>query len=81
MDINSTPAPQALMLVEGGHAFRVDPETGDIDYLALESDYHNGPHCVRCDEWFCEHCQPRSLTEPCDFITPELPGMEFEVKK
>lgn len=33
-------------------------EDGDIDELAMNFDYHNGPACARCNYSFCIHCDP-----------------------
>ena len=41
-------------------------KNGDIDYLAYDGDYHNGPACARCNYAFCIHCDPDGWNkEPC----------------
>jgi len=52
------------------HHFRKE-EDGSVDVFALDADYHNGPYCLRCDEYFCMHCNRNVLTEEC-------PGYELE---
>lgn len=43
------------------HDWQLD-EHGEIDLFALDVDTegmgHNGPHCLRCDVYYCEHCTP-----------------------
>lgn len=46
---------------------------GDINWLALDVNYHNGPMCINCSEYWCVHCvQERDhdaepwFTEECE---------------
>lgn len=63
--------------VEGGHAFALDTR-GEIDVWALDEEYHNGPRCVTCHTYFCEHCD-RGLYEEICPLTEDLaiPGLEL----
>jgi len=40
-----------------GHKWVEIDEGGDIDYMAMHSEQHNGPACENCGLTFCEHCQ------------------------
>lgn len=41
-------------------------EDGNIDELAMNFDYHNGPACARCNYSFCIHCYPDGWNKrPC----------------
>ena len=40
-------------------------ENGDIDMFAFEEDYHNGPRCTKCDDYFCAHCTPNWAETKC----------------
>ena len=40
--------------------------SGEIDDMAFEYEYHNGPACKRCHYSFCIHCGDGSLDDgPC----------------
>lgn len=40
--------------------------SGEIDDMAFEYEYHNGPACKRCHYSFCIHCKDGSLDDgPC----------------
>lgn len=39
-----------------GHKLKRDG-SGNVDFFALDSGYHNGPECVLCGESWCEHCE------------------------
>lgn len=28
-------------------------------------DYHGGVHCIRCNGYFCQHCDPKVFTAVC----------------
>lgn len=48
-----------------GHEWVLD-EDGRVDIFAFEAgDHHNGPHCTRCDEGFCHHCEPDIYKAEC----------------
>lgn len=40
---------------------------GSIDEFAIESGFHNGPRCKRCNDSFCVHCEPDGYEthKPC----------------
>lgn len=33
-------------------------EDGSIDIFGMESEFHNGPLCIRCGYSYCHHCTP-----------------------
>ncbi|MFM2091027.1 MAG: hypothetical protein RLZZ127_1516 [Planctomycetota bacterium] len=45
-----------------GHVLRRN-QFGKIDEFVLNTDYHNGPGCVVCDDSWCSLC--REPVEPC----------------
>ena len=54
------------------HKWRLEPG-GSIDVFAFESGHCNGPMCVRCGNYFCNHCNPECYDDPCTaegFICP-----------
>jgi hypothetical protein len=46
------------------HDWALD-EDGKVDTFALNIENHNGPHCLRCDQYICHHCKPDCYTEAC----------------
>lgn len=70
---------EAIRLVPRGHVFATN-EYGKIDTWASESEMHNGPVCVVCNEGFCVHCEDGWKTELCPRHQEELPGLEFELE-
>ena len=46
-----------------GHVWKKD-EDGNVDSLAMDVEFHNGPVCVNCGYSFCEHCDSHEL-KPC----------------
>lgn len=50
------------MMNPRGHEWALD-ENGEVDHFAHcidvpgEPPGHNGPQCVKCGYYFCEHCQ------------------------
>jgi len=46
------------------HDFFKDGQ-GNIDIWILDYGYHNGPGCRRCEEMWCEHCDPQCYDEEC----------------
>jgi hypothetical protein len=53
------------------HDFYKDP-LGEVDVWRIESDYHNGPQCMRCGWGACHHCSPEIYDEDCLEQTPYL---------
>lgn len=53
------------------HDFYTD-EDGDIDMFYLDNDYHNGPGCRRCGDFWCHHCDRGILDEVCPNGQQEL---------
>lgn len=47
-------------------------EAGEIDVVAWDSDYHNGPSCTRCGYSFCIHCEGETAytAAPCQVEPP-----------
>lgn len=43
-----------------------------IDTVAYSVGYHNGPKCVNCGFYFCEHCNPEGYESECG-VAP-IPG-------
>lgn len=46
-------------------------ERGEVEIFNL-GEYHDGPKCVRCNEYFCLSCEPEVFTQPCDNQDPAL---------
>jgi hypothetical protein len=46
------------------HTWRLNSD-GDIDIWALDIDYHNGPVCIVCEEYYCHHCRPDCFELDC----------------
>lgn len=65
-----------FVYVRDGHLFESDK---DGNRLYIEAgDHHGGPHCVICDEYWCEHCSPEIFTEKCPGRDePTLDGLEY----
>lgn len=40
-------------------------EDRDIDIWRMDSGFHNGPQCRRCQKLFCHHCDPNCYDEEC----------------
>lgn len=47
-------------------------ENDEIDDFAYGVGYHNGPECVDCGFYFCQHCDPEGYETECG--TPAIPG-------
>ena len=39
-------------------------EDGATVYKEI-GDYHGGPYCLRCEQTFCQHCDPGIWNKPC----------------
>lgn len=66
------------VFVQDGHAFETDKK--DPESLAdYESgDMHNGPHCLICEDYWCQHCSPDIFKEKCPGREhPTLEGLEW----
>lgn len=46
------------------HEWLLD-EDGEVDIFGFDAPGHNGPHCTRCDEGFCHHCNPDIYDAEC----------------
>lgn len=57
--------PIVLVGKSKAHIFMKDGR-GNVDNLAFENDFHNGPYCVKCHESFCVHCQPEKVDGDCE---------------
>lgn len=66
-----------MVFVQDGHAFEAnenDPESL-ADY---GSDPHTGPHCLICEGYWCQHCDPEVFKEKCrEREIPTLEGLEY----
>lgn len=56
------------------HDWYLDDE-GFIDIWRLDEDYHNGPQCMRCQQFFCKHCNRDWKDYECTGDA-YFPGME-----
>lgn len=45
------------LYLDSGHTWKED-EYGDIDIMAHEGGFHNGPECTKCGYNPCWHCEP-----------------------
>ena len=61
---------------DAGHTLKLDDD-GDVDMLALDCDYHNGPMCTVCYESCCVHCTPNFQPAQC----PGQEGMDRRAKE
>lgn len=68
---------QYARFIDKGHVLRLD-EDGRVDYFALEVDNHNGPMCLECQEFWCEHCDEQ--IKACPGSGPRL-AREAEAKR
>lgn len=66
---------QGIVYVTDGHVFEPDKD-GLRMYYEL-SDYHGGPHCLLCGEYWCEYCDQDIFSEKCTDRLPTLPGLEY----
>ena len=60
--IDAVPVKHGRWIKSNKHIWRKRAD-GEIDYFAVDFEYHNGPECEICGLSFCEHCHPEKFDE------------------
>jgi hypothetical protein len=64
------------IMMQAQHKWQI--RNGEPDIFAYAEGYHNGPKCIVCGYYFCQHCNPNGWNTSCGSIDPE-PGDDAKV--